>query len=99
MIILYILFIIGSLICFLNFYLSFLDYPVQRLIHGKKKKFKSISGLPLVGSLFVAISLIFLYKSNLLLTVGLILIAIDTGGIHWFLGITLFYSLKDKKGK
>ena len=91
MIILYILFIIGSLICFLNFYLSFLDYPVQ--------KFKSISGLPLVGSLFVAISLIFLYKSNLLLTVGLILIAIDTGGIHWFLGITLFYYLKDKKGK
>lgn len=97
MIILYILFILGGLICFLNFYLLVLDYPVHKLIYGKKKKFKSISGIPLVGSLFVAIGLIFLYKSSLLLILGLVLIALDTGGIHWFLGVTLYFYLKDKK--
>ena len=89
-IIAYILFGLGGFFCLLNFYLSFLRYPIYRLLRGDKKQYKWISGAPILGSLFVGIGLLSLYETKWILILGLALISIDTGGLHWFL-VTMFY--------
>jgi hypothetical protein len=86
----YILFYLGGYFCGLNFYLSCLRYPLYRVCGGEKDEYQWISGAPLVGSLLVGISLISLHKITWMLVLGLILIVLDTGGLHWFLG-TMFY--------
>jgi hypothetical protein len=82
----YLLFAFGGLICVYNFYTSFVRCYAFKILH---KEYKWESGLPIIGSLLVGLSLFLLYKTNWLFVLGLILIAVDTGGIHWFLG-TLF---------
>jgi hypothetical protein len=86
----YILFGLGGFLCLLNFYLSFLRYPIHRLSGGSKQEYKWVSGAPVLGSLLVGLSLIFHYATNWMLISGAALIFIDTGGLHWFL-VTMFY--------
>ena len=86
----HILFYLGGYFCGLNFYLSFLRYPLYRVCGGEKDEYQWVSGAPLVGSLLVGISLISLHKITWMLVLGLILIVLDTGGLHWSLG-TMFY--------
>ena len=81
---------LGGLVCCLNFYLSFLRYPIHRMMGGKKEDYHWVSGFPICGSLFVAISLLKFWHPPWLLTLGVLLILIDTGGFHWFAG-TMFY--------
>jgi len=90
----YMLFCLGGLICFVNFYLSFLRYPLYKLLN---KEYKFVSGFPVFGSMFVVISLIFLWREPWILIPGLTLIAIDTGGLHWFLGTAFYYEVLKKK--
>ncbi len=97
-IIAYILFSLGGFFCILNFYLSFLRYPLYRLSGGDKKEYKWVSGAPLLGSLFVGFSLLSHYDTKWMLILGLILIFIDTGGIHWFLATMFYYAIFRKKG-
>lgn len=78
----YPLFVIGGFISCLNFYLSFLRYPVFLLRGGKKENYRSVSGLPLVGCVSV-IALIFLPRSIWLSLFAFIFLIIDTGGISW----------------
>jgi hypothetical protein len=90
------LLILGGLICCLNFYLSFLRYPIHRVSGGEKDNYKWYSGLPVIGSLFVAISLLTYWQTTSIFIVAIILIAIDTGGIHWFLGTILYHAVMNK---
>ncbi len=85
-----ILLVTGGLICLLNFYLSVLRYPIHRLRGGKKEEYKWASGIPMFGSLMVAISLIKFWQPTWLLITAIVLILIDTGGIHWFSGVMLW---------
>ena len=96
-IIAYILFGLGGFFCVLNFYLSFLRYPIHRLSGGDKKDIKWVSGAPLLGSLFVGISLLPHYETRWLLILGLALILIDTGGPHWFVATMVYYAVFRKK--
>jgi hypothetical protein len=66
------------------------------MMERKKEEYRWVSGLPVVGSLFVAISLLSFWQSPWLLALGIFLILIDTGGLHWFLG-TIFYHQVLKK--
>jgi len=92
------LFCIGGCFCILNFYLSFLRYPLHKRKCGDTKEYKWVSGAPILGSLFVAISLLYFYPISWICILGLILIAIDTGGIHWFVGAMIGRIAKrDKK--
>ena len=93
----YILFGLGSFFCVLNFYLSFLRYPIYRLSGGDKKEYKWVSGAPLLGSLFVGFSLLPHYETKWMLILGLALILIDTGGPHWFLASMVYYEVFRKK--
>ena len=82
------LFWLGAFICVVNFYLSFLRYRIFLLRGGRKSEYKWTSGTPLIGSLFVLVGLT--PETRWILIAGLILILIDTGGLHWFLGSMLY---------
>ena len=77
---------IGVVVTIINFYLSFIRYPLHRLRY-KSLPFRWISGFPLVGSLLLWIaSLSFWLSGNgRYATVALILSIFDTGGIHWYI--------------
>jgi hypothetical protein len=93
----YFLFCLGGFICIVNFYLSFLHYPLYRLKGGQKTDYKWISGFPVLGSVFVIFSIILLLDFWVLMG-GIVLITIDTGGFHWFLG-SMFYHKVWKKSE
>ncbi len=81
---------LGGIICCLNFYLSFIRYPVHRLTGKKKEDYRWISGFPF-GYLFVAVSLFEFWRQPWLLALSIIFILIDTGGLHWFFGSMLYH--------
>ena len=85
----HITFWLGGVICLLNFYLSFLRYPIYKLL---KKEYKWVSGVPVLGSVFAAVSLLFLYEITWMLISGLVFIAIDMGGLHWF-AVFMIYNM------
>ncbi|MHC4718493.1 MAG: hypothetical protein ACYS5V_16095 [Planctomycetota bacterium] len=87
---------LGGLVCCLNFYLSFLRYRVHRMRGGAQESYRWVSGLPVVGSLFVAISLIEFRRPAWLLAIAIVLILIDTGGLHWFAGSMFYYGVLRK---
>jgi hypothetical protein len=88
---------IGGLVCALNFYLSFCRYALHRRGGGSRESYGRISGFPLVGSVLVALSLFKFYDLFWILTVALVLIAIDTGGVHWFIGALIYQNFRQKR--
>jgi len=94
----WIAFVLGTLVCLVNFYSSFLRYPIHRLRGLPKGSYRWESGIPLVGSLCVALSLLSLHSQPVVLPVAIILIAVDTGGLHWFIGVLIYNSLRSKPG-
>jgi hypothetical protein len=84
---------LGGFLCCANFYLSFLRYPCHRLRGGTKEDYKWVSGIPLFGSLFVAVALLKFWSVTPILIPSVLLIVIDTGGLHWFIGTVLFFRL------
>jgi hypothetical protein len=88
-----ILFCLGSFICAMNFYLSFLRFPIFLLRGGRKSEYQWISGAPFIGSVSAAVGLTSLYETHWILISGLFLILIDTGGLHWFLGTMIYQCL------
>jgi len=87
---------IGGLVCCLNLYLSFLRYPVHRMMGKKKEDYRWSSGIPVFGSLFVAISLFKFWQPPWLLATAIVLILIDTGGLHWCAGVILWHGVLKK---
>jgi hypothetical protein len=83
----WVIFGLGALVCLINFYTSFLRYPLHRLRGLPRESFRWVSGFPLVGSLLVAFAFMWLHQLPVMIPVCIILILIDTGGIHWFLGL------------
>jgi len=80
----YTLFILGGLVSVLNFYLSFLRYPIHAFFKGDMEEYQHASGLPLVGGLSY-LSLFFIEQSMLISISALVLLLIDTGGVPWFI--------------
>ena len=77
--------IIGSIISIINFYIS---------INGNVKS----SGIPLLGSLLVFISLFFI-NNNSLFYILIVIILVDTGGLHWAIVTVIYNALKEKDDK
>jgi hypothetical protein len=77
----------GGLVAGLNFYLSFLRYPLHR---ATGRPYRHVSGLPLLGSLllfpFAALHL----ESPLLLGLSVLFLCLDTGGIAWLAAVLLW---------
>jgi hypothetical protein len=85
-------FVVGGFVCLLNFYLSWLSYPLHRLRGLSPESFRSHSGFPLIGSILVVVSLVGLHSQFTVVPIAIGLIAIDTGGIHWFLGAQVYHA-------
>ena len=83
-------FVLGGLLCLLNFWLSFARHPLHRLRHGPTARPPNMSGIPLFGSLAVGLSLLALHDRTWALTVGIPLCLLDTGGIHWAAGMFIW---------
>lgn len=80
-----IIFAIGALITLFNFYLSYLRYPVHIAAGGTRETYRWVSGVPLLGSFLLWLS-VPLLPSVIFKVVAILLSLLDTGGIHWFLG-------------
>ena len=85
-------FVVGGFVCLINFYLSWLSYPLHRLRGLSPESFRSHSGFPLIGSILVVVSLVGLHSESTVVPIAIGLIAIDTGGIHWFLGAQVYHA-------
>lgn len=69
----------------LNFYLSFIRGLVHRLRHGSLEGYRHVSGIPLIGTLFVVAGGIAGFGWRDTSIAGLAATALDTGGAPWFL--------------
>lgn len=78
-----VLFALGAFVTMTNAYLSLLRYPIHRLRGGTMETYQWISGVPLVGSLFLWLSIPLLPWMWLRWIAG-VLSLFDTAGIHWF---------------
>ena len=76
-------FVAGGLVALLNFYLSFVAALLHRLRHGVQPA-RVPSGVPLIGSILLGIVAIALPSGTPTQFVALALLAVDTGGPHWF---------------
>jgi hypothetical protein len=91
--------VLGAVLCLTNFYLSFLRYPVHRLRGLPRASYRWESGIPLFGSLLVALSLLGLHSLSGILPAAIVLMVIDTGGIHWFAGVMIYQFVHEKRQK
>jgi hypothetical protein len=78
--------LLGAFVALLNFYLSFVRYPLHRLFR-RKEEFHFHSGAPFVGSLFLWIAALIVYQAGhpKLCGASVALSVLDTGGFHWLL--------------
>jgi hypothetical protein len=93
----WIAFALGAFLCILNFHLSFTRYAWHRLRGLPRESYKHISGFPIFGSLFVALSLLKFHNIIAMVIAGIVLILIDTGGLHWFIGVMLYHAVSSKR--
>jgi hypothetical protein len=87
----------GGFLCVLNAYLSWLRYPLYRLRGGLPEEYRGVSGIPLLGSLLVALAWAVRVRHEDSIgwaAIVWILVAIDTGGLHWFLVSVVFHRLR-----
>lgn len=96
-VLLYLLFLLGAFFCGLNFHLSFLRVPLLRRKGVPLEEIQHVSGAPLVGSLFVLVGLGAAHRVPGFLPLGLLLILIDTGGPHWFVGSLIYTALRSHR--
>jgi hypothetical protein len=76
-------FVLGAIVCIINFYISFLRYPIHRVLGKSKESYKHFSGIPLFGVL-VLIGAWLLPQSLWLSLATTSLVLLDTGSILWF---------------
>jgi hypothetical protein len=91
----YLTFALGAFLSLLNFYLSFVRVPLLRAL-ARPSRF--VSGFPLVGSLFLVASAVLLWRARWLAFTALAVAALDTGGLHWFLGVLFWRAISGRSG-
>ena len=84
-------FTFGGLLCLMNFSL-----PVRYYYRRWKMlpEGRNVSPIPILGSLFVFLTLRILEVIPVVKVVGWILIAIDVGGIHWMIFGMIIYAFR-----
>ncbi len=90
----YLIYSFGSVLCVLNFYVSTLRKPLIRYAATENSTLRSVSRVPVLGTLFVLVGWSKLGGSPLLNATSLILILIDTGGPHWYFAASICASIR-----
>lgn len=78
------LFVIGIPMCLLNIYLSFVRFPLCRFLGWECKNVSGIPLLPLLRDLPIPF------------WIGLTVAILDTGGLHWFVGVMLWHHFRQR---
>lgn len=86
----YLLISISLAISLVNFYWSFLRFPIYRFLG---KEYFHRSGLPLMGSLFLLAALYF-YSTPTVWVLAVVSALLDTGGLLWFLATIIWVAGK-----
>lgn len=73
-----------------NFYLSFVRMPLAR---WRGREVHWVSGVPLVGSLVLALFAAWHWSEPGWFCASVAFAALDTGGLHWFLGTVLWFEV------
>ncbi len=68
-----------------NFYLSFIRPFVFHRRGGSFDEYKHVSGIPIVGTIVGVVGTVLGFGSALCSALGLVAMALDTGGSVWFL--------------
>ena len=81
---------IGLLVCavpvaLLNFHMSFVRPALYRWRRGSKEEYRHISGIPLFGNMLAVIGGVIGFGDWRAGTIGMFAVALDTGGLPWFL--------------
>jgi hypothetical protein len=81
---------LGLVICalpvaFLNFYLSVIRPALYKRRRGSMDGYRHTSGIPIFGNLLVVIGGVVGFGDWRTASVGLVALALDTGGLPWFL--------------
>jgi hypothetical protein len=77
-------FVLGGCLCVGNFWI-FIDWLRYELRKPPKEPRKHVSAIPIFGSLLVYFMLKTLGSIPAAMVIGIVLIAIDTGGIPWMI--------------
>lgn len=77
----------------MNFYWSFLRYPMHRMRGGTEENYRWISAAPLVGSFLIVLTLPFLDTPAWLWWLGVSCAVADTGGTHWLIAAMAWMAL------
>jgi hypothetical protein len=83
----YACFAMGALACCANFYLSYVRYPIHRLLFGSAQ-YRWISGLPLFGTVLLVIGFFAMLPFSYSTLLAVVLLTIDTAGPLWFVMTT-----------
>ena len=86
------LFALAGYFCALNFYITFFRFRVHRWRGLPSESFKFISGIPILGSLVLYLLVRYTPLPPALYYVGIVLICLDTGGIHWGVANLLYHT-------
>lgn len=80
--------IVAMFIAAPNFYLSFIRPFVFHKRGGSFDAYKHVSGIPIIGTVVIVVGAILGFGSALCAVLGLVAMALDTGGSVWFLVAT-----------
>ena len=75
--------LLALLLALLNLYLSFRPWLHQRAHNGSLDGYKHVSVVPLIGTLLVMLGATLGFGSAVCAALGLLAVAIDTGGSLW----------------
>jgi len=67
----------------LNFYVAFMRIAIYRWTKGSLDGYRHVSGFPVIGSLVVVVGAVLGFGSVLCAVLGLVAVALDTGGSVW----------------
>jgi hypothetical protein len=97
MFIYYLLYPLGVFFCLMNFYLSFLRVPLLKGKGVPPDRIRHVSGAPMLGTVFVLLGTAALSDVPGIVPIGVVLILLDTGGPHWFVGTMLFMAVRGRR--
>ena len=80
--------LLGLLVTLLNAHLAFLRPYLYRRRHGSLEGMRNVSGAPGIGTFAVFISSVIAFGHRPTAAIGLVVLALDVGGLPWFLILT-----------
>jgi hypothetical protein len=83
---------VGALVAGVNFYTSFVRYPLHRWRGGTREDFRWVSGFPVVGFMCLFVAAACLRDHPVLMWAALVVALLDTSAPHW-LAASLIYTL------